>query len=120
MNINRIIGEKLKTLRKHRNITQEELANAIGLTYQQIQKYEKGENRISCDTLIKCAQFLNIDLFYFFSDFNTANDQQIDFNQYLKPLANNKIKNYIRLILLELSFSQGNSDEFNQKITDNK
>ena len=44
---NKIVGDRLNNIRLSKKMTQTQLANAIGVTFQQIQKYEKGRNQIS-------------------------------------------------------------------------
>jgi transcriptional regulator with XRE-family HTH domain len=60
------IGKKLRERRLELNLTQEQVGEAIGITFQQIQKYEKGLNRISSGALFKIATFLKINIAYFF------------------------------------------------------
>ncbi len=47
-------------------LSQEKLGEALGLTFQQVQKYEKGTNRIGASRLHQIAQFLKVDISYFF------------------------------------------------------
>lgn len=61
------IGGCLKARRKELNLTQQGLANAMGVSYQQIQKYENGTNKISADRLFFISILLGVDLSYFFS-----------------------------------------------------
>lgn len=56
------VGERIRQLRKERQITQTELGAAVGLTFQQIQKYEKAKNRISASKLVQIAQIFNVDV----------------------------------------------------------
>ena len=62
-----IIGGNLKALRMRHNVTQQTLAKELDMTFQQIQKYEKGYNRMSASTLYKVAKFLNepVDSFFY-------------------------------------------------------
>jgi transcriptional regulator with XRE-family HTH domain len=53
------VGSRLKALRLQNRMTQVQLAQAIGVTFQQIQKYEKGHNRLAASTLAKVAGALN-------------------------------------------------------------
>lgn len=53
------IARRLKATRISQGMTQTELGQAIGVTFQQVQKYERGSNRISASTLIKCAVALD-------------------------------------------------------------
>ena len=62
------IGKKLAEFRNKFNITQTELGVAIGVTFQQVQKYEKGINRIHAEVLFRIAYTFGIDVSMFFSD----------------------------------------------------
>jgi transcriptional regulator with XRE-family HTH domain len=67
-------GEKLRARRLMMvpKLSQEDLGEAIGLTFQQVQKYEKGKNRMSAATMVQIAAVLNIDVQYFFDDLPTG------------------------------------------------
>lgn len=67
-NLDRSIGERVKSARMHRQMTMAALAAELGMTYQQIHKYETGRNRISASTLFKVASTLGVELSYFFAD----------------------------------------------------
>lgn len=60
------IGRRIRIQRTLRNITQTQLADAIGITFQQIQKYEHGTNRISAGKLLQIAHFLGVPVSVFF------------------------------------------------------
>jgi transcriptional regulator with XRE-family HTH domain len=62
------VGKRLRLRRGLLGWSQERLGNAIGLTFQQIQKYEKGTNRISCSRLYEFARLLDVPATYFFDD----------------------------------------------------
>lgn len=62
------IAARLLGLRQLRNVTQMELATHIGVSYQQLQKYERGRNRISPAMLQRCAEYLSVPIDYFFSE----------------------------------------------------
>ena len=55
-------------------ISQEQLGEALGLTFQQIQKYEKGQNRIGAGRLYRIAQILSIDVQYFYEGLPVATE----------------------------------------------
>lgn len=61
-----LVGLKLRALRKERCLTQDALARAVGVSFQQIQKYERGSNRISASRLYHIAQYFGIMPGYFF------------------------------------------------------
>ncbi|MGE0765262.1 MAG: helix-turn-helix domain-containing protein [Hyphomicrobiaceae bacterium] len=54
------IGQRLRTLRASRGMTQEELAHLLGLSCQQLQKYEGGENRVSAARAVEIARHLGV------------------------------------------------------------
>lgn len=60
------IAERLRILRKIKNVSQDALASGLGITWQQVQKYEKGINRIYCGRLHKISTILNVNVSYFF------------------------------------------------------
>ena len=60
------IGRKIRALRLQRGLSQTSLADGIGLTFQQVQKYEKGTNRISAGRLQKMAELLNVPITFFY------------------------------------------------------
>ena len=68
-NFNRHLGSKLRMRRLALGLTQTKVANAINVTFQQIQKYEKGTNGISSLRLMQLANFLKIPVIYFFEDY---------------------------------------------------
>jgi transcriptional regulator with XRE-family HTH domain len=60
------IGQNLRLFRIEASLTQTALAHALGLTFQQVQKYEKGSNRIAASRLWDCAQILRVPPAQFF------------------------------------------------------
>ena len=62
------VGSKVKSRRLILGLSQEELATAIGLTFQQIQKYERGTNRISVSRLVDICKVLKVQIDYFFDN----------------------------------------------------
>lgn len=62
------VGLRVRMKRIAMNMTQTELAEAIGISFQQVQKYEHGANRIGSSRLFEIAQALNVSISYFFED----------------------------------------------------
>lgn len=60
------VGKKLKARRIIIGISQEELGKAVGVTFQQIQKYEKGQNRMSASRLFELSKALGVNISYFY------------------------------------------------------
>lgn len=64
--IDRHIGNRVRTRRIMLGMSQEKLAEALGLTFQQVQKYEKGANRIGASRLLQIAGILDVGIEFFF------------------------------------------------------
>ena len=59
-------------------LTQTKVAQAINVTFQQIQKYEKGTNGVSSNRLMQLSQFLKVPIIYFFEDFREFKDVNVN------------------------------------------
>ena len=107
-NFNIHLGKKLRMRRLSLGLTQTKVAQAINVTFQQIQKYEKGTNGVNSIRLLQLSNYLKVPINYFFEDFS----------EYLLNLERSKEGhmnvNYNFLIKL---YSELNSD---QKIKFNK
>ena len=68
-NFNKHLGIKLKLRRLALGLTQTKVANAINVTFQQIQKYEKGTNGVSSIRLLQLSNYLKVPIDYFFEGF---------------------------------------------------
>ncbi len=68
-NFNTHLGKKLRMRRLSLGLTQTKVANAINVTFQQIQKYEKGTNGVSSNRLMQLAIFLKVPVNYFYEDY---------------------------------------------------
>ena len=68
-NFNRHLGSKLRMRRLSLGLTQTKVAQAINVTFQQIQKYEKGTNGISALRIMQLANFLKVPVVFFFEDY---------------------------------------------------
>jgi len=64
--IDRIVGQRLRWRRRELRLTQEKLGELLNLTFQQVQKYEKGVNRISAGRLYEIAAALGVQVTYFY------------------------------------------------------
>jgi transcriptional regulator with XRE-family HTH domain len=61
------IGRRIRALRLERGLSQTELGNLLGVTFQQIQKYEKGANRVAAGRLQRVAESLDVPITFFYS-----------------------------------------------------
>tara|TARA_B100001741_G_C16181305_1_gene427032 strand:+ start:187 stop:576 length:390 start_codon:yes stop_codon:yes gene_type:complete len=73
-NFNVHLGKKLRIRRLSLGLTQTKVAQAINVTFQQIQKYEKGTNGVSSNRLMQLSQFLKVPIIYFFEDYKEFKD----------------------------------------------
>ncbi|TXH84916.1 helix-turn-helix domain-containing protein [Shinella sumterensis] len=113
------VGEKIRTQRRLRGLSQAGLGDALGVTFQQVQKYEKGTNRVSASRLMQIAGVLHMPVSHFFSEqeveANTDSDQAIGeiahfietnegrdlnlaFARIASPLLRKKIVNLVKAI----------------------
>ncbi len=62
---------------------QEELGRSLGITYQQLSKYEKGENRINLSNLIIACHFMDVKIDEFFKTLNIINSKYINYGKHI-------------------------------------
>lgn len=62
------VGQKIKIRRQILHLSQGKLANLLGITFQQVQKYERGANRISASRIWDVANILGVDCNYFYQN----------------------------------------------------
>jgi transcriptional regulator with XRE-family HTH domain len=70
------VGQRLRVRRSLLGLSQEKLADAIGLTFQQVQKYERGMNRISAGRLFQFSKILDVPVAYFFEQLGHSPENQ--------------------------------------------
>jgi transcriptional regulator with XRE-family HTH domain len=75
--IDRYVGARIRERRIMLGLTQQQLADLIGVTYQQAHKYERGINRVSAGRLFEVAQVLSVPVNYFFDGLDEENDRAI-------------------------------------------
>src|SRR5260221_11864963 len=66
------VGQRIRQRRTLLGMSQEKLAEAIGLTFQQVQKYERGANRVGSSRLLDLARELEVPIAYFFEDMEAS------------------------------------------------
>lgn len=69
------VGKKIFTRRIEQGLSMEKLASSVGLTFQQVQKYERGMNRVSASRLFDFSKVLGVPINYFFSDLDNMTEQ---------------------------------------------
>jgi transcriptional regulator with XRE-family HTH domain len=75
--VDRHVGARIRERRIMLGLTQQQLADLIGVTYQQAHKYERGINRVSAGRLFQVAQVLSVPVSYFFDGLEQENERAI-------------------------------------------
>ena len=109
-NFNQHLGNKLKLRRLALGLTQTKVAKAINVTFQQIQKYEKGTNGVSSIRLLQLSNYLKVPISYFYEDFS----------EYLINIEKSKEShmsvNYNFLVKVYSELTQDQKIKFNKSI----
>ena len=109
-NFNKHLGNKLKLRRLALGLTQTKVAKAINVTFQQIQKYEKGTNGVSSIRLLQLSNYLKVPISYFYEDFS----------EYLINIEKSKEShmsvNYNFLVKVYSELTQDQKIKFNKSI----
>jgi transcriptional regulator with XRE-family HTH domain len=91
------VGARIRLRRKALGITQSDLAQALGLTFQQVQKYERGVNRVSASVLVKIAQRLDCPVSYLLGEEGGGQHEQIAPSVMVTPGAVELLEIYARI-----------------------
>jgi len=75
--VDRHVGRRVQEKRLGLGLTQTALARAVGVSFQQVQKYEKGTNRVSASKLFEMAEFMKVDIPFFFHGFDAPQDRAL-------------------------------------------
>ena len=76
--VDQTIGKRLRARRLEQAVSQGSLATQLGVSFQQVQKYEKGVNRIGSARLVEIARVLQVDTAYFLTDLKGSNGKTTD------------------------------------------
>ena len=90
---NKHLGSKLRMRRLSLGLTQTKVAKAINVTFQQIQKYEKGTNGVSSIRLFQLSNYLKVPIVYFFEDYDQSaeikdQEEKLSYSFLLKLFSN--------------------------------
>lgn len=77
MEIDKFIGNKIYSLRLAKGLSRQQLSKVIDVTHQQLQKYEKGTNRISVGRLVLIAKALGKEVSYFYEGVDAQNKEEM-------------------------------------------
>jgi transcriptional regulator with XRE-family HTH domain len=98
------VGKKLKNLRVLRGLTQTDVANGLDISFQQVQKYELGRNRISASKLFEISRILDVPPSYFFDGLDDAqtddgpviDEETARIASVISKITDERLKNQIR------------------------
>ena len=107
---NKYLGGMLKKRRLALGLTQTKVAKAINVTFQQIQKYEKGINGVSSVRLLQLASYLKVPINYFFDNYSEY------LNNLDKTAENYMQVNYNFLVKMFSELSQEQKNKFNKLV----
>ena len=110
--LNQHLGKKLRLRRTSLGLTQTQVAKAINVTFQQIQKYEKGTNGVSSARLLQLSSFLKVPIKYFFEDYQ-------DFSSTNESNLASKDVNYSFLVRLFNELEPQQKDKLLEVLRDN-
>lgn len=111
------VGHQIRKHRQSRGVTQQELARALGISYQQIQKYENGANRVSAGRLYIIAKALGTQPGSFFEEFalslrseqlSVTSEDVVQAAKELSAVPDPRVRNSIRALVRLLSESTRN------------
>jgi len=117
--IDRHVGERIRRRRVMLGLTQEQLGDALSISYQQIQKYETGANRVSAGRLFKISQILEVNVSSLYDglgevvdeDIGSASRHVIELVRSFSKIKDEKIRASVMSLVRALAESDGSDDE---------
>ncbi len=116
------VGTRVRLRRKQLGVSQERLAEALGLTFQQVQKYERGANRISASMLQRIARHLGVPMSELLGEAQGSQASNVDWSLMAEPQAveiarafssikSSRLRAKVRALILEISHAEDTQDE---------
>jgi len=104
------VGKRIKEIRTIRGLTQSNVADHLGISFQQLQKYETGANRVSASRMFELSKLLNITPSFFFEGLEGQNYDSMPpmdmetarIASALSSIKNKKLKNRINTLISEI------------------
>jgi transcriptional regulator with XRE-family HTH domain len=95
--IDAMVGARVRMLRERRKMSQTALGDAIGVSFQQVQKYERGTNRISASALFHIARTLGVSPADFFDGLSEQGEVSADWSRMSDPQVRGLLDNFSRI-----------------------
>ncbi|MFV0279644.1 MAG: helix-turn-helix domain-containing protein [Rhodoblastus sp.] len=112
------VGNRIRLRRSFLRISQEKLGEGLGVSFQQIQKYEKGANRIGAGQLFHIAKVLNVEPGYFYEGLPAAKSTDSGFSEHQSEMPSAGIEDTTDGIALNRAFARIKSSKLRRKIID--
>ena len=100
------VGGKIRDRRKELRLSQADLGKEIGVSFQQLQKYEHGTNRVGASRLAAIAKALRVPVAYFFSEDETQNPTKMDIAAHIADIQT-RLERLRELLLLSNRSERG-------------
>ncbi|HLJ64202.1 MAG TPA: helix-turn-helix transcriptional regulator [Stellaceae bacterium] len=106
------VGQRLRQARLLAGLTQSELGSSIGVTFQAVQKYERGDNRLSASRLVAAAEFLGKPVTFFFNELSPEaatleqsgfSRQEIALVRYFRGIEDEEIREQVVRLIKQIS-----------------
>jgi transcriptional regulator with XRE-family HTH domain len=95
--VDALVGARVRLLREKRKMSQTALGDQIGVSFQQVQKYERGANRISASALFQIARALDVRPADFFEGIQTEQRGELDWSRMVDPQVNELLNGFSRI-----------------------
>jgi transcriptional regulator with XRE-family HTH domain len=122
--VDAIVGARVRLLRERRKMSQTALGDRIGVSFQQVQKYERGANRISASALYQIARALEVKPADFFEGIQAEQKGELEWSRTIDPQVNELVKGFgrissskIRVKILELVTLLAQQESGNEPVT---
>lgn len=115
--IDRRVGERIRRRRVLLGVTQDQLADALGISYQQIQKYETGANRVSAGRLAQIAEVLEVQPGWFFGSPDTVAEPSdssravIELVRNFSRIEDERVRGHLMALVRSLAGMPGETEE---------
>jgi transcriptional regulator with XRE-family HTH domain len=106
------VGKRLRHARLLRGVSQEELGEGIGVSFQAVQKYEQGENRLSASRLFRAAALLEQTVAFFFEDLDAGKPSEaatdfsrdeLDLIRHYRQIASDDVRDHLLQVAKRIS-----------------
>ena len=95
--VDAMVGARVRMLRERRKMSQTALGEAIGVSFQQVQKYERGANRISASALYQIARALGVSPSDFFEGLQPQTENAMEWSRLVDPQVRDLVDGFSRI-----------------------